>query len=73
MGLNRVRLGSLLVRSDVRNVDGQLGLESVRGLSIDKAFIPTKADMRDVSLSPYKLVMPDHLSMSQLLLGTAIN
>ena len=58
MGLNKIRLGSLLIRSDVKNADGQLGLESVRGLSIDKVFIPTKADMRGVSLAPYKLVMP---------------
>lgn len=35
------------------------GVDSVRGISIKKEFIDTKADMTNVSLSPYLLVRPE--------------
>lgn len=35
------------------------GLESLKGISIQKCFIETKANMDDVSLKPYILVEPD--------------
>lgn len=59
MGLNRVRLGELIKRSDARNADEKYCVNHVRGMSVEKIFIPTKADMRGVSLKPYKLVEPD--------------
>lgn len=59
MGLNRVRLGELIKRSDARNADAKYCVDHVRGMSVEKVFIPTKADMRGVSLKPYKLVEPD--------------
>lgn len=59
MGLNRVRLGELIKRSDTRNADEKYCVDHVRGMSVEKVFIPTKADMRGVSLKPYKLVEPD--------------
>lgn len=59
MGLNRVRLGELIKRSDARNADEKYCVDHVRGMSVEKVFIPTKADMRGVSLKPYKLVEPD--------------
>ncbi|MCI7218424.1 restriction endonuclease subunit S [Parafannyhessea umbonata] len=62
MGLTRVRLGELLEHSDVRNSAGTYNLDSVRGMSIEKRFIPTKANMDGVSLTPYKLVKPDWFS-----------
>lgn len=62
MGLTRVRLGELLEHSDVRNSAGAYNLDSVRGMSIEKRFIPTKANMDGVSLTPYKLVKPDWFS-----------
>ena len=43
-------------------VSGSLGIESVRGISIEKKFIPTKADMEGVSLNPYLLVKPNYFS-----------
>lgn len=58
MALNKYRLGELIGRIDIRNEDGALTVESVRGISIDKAFTGTKADMTNVSLSPYKKVNP---------------
>lgn len=49
------------VRSEPIHVE-KLGIESVRGISIEKKFIPTKADMEGVSLSPYLLVKPNYFS-----------
>ena len=43
---------------DVRNNELQYGLDDVRGISIEKKFIDTKANMNGVSLSPYKVVSP---------------
>ncbi|MQQ52292.1 restriction endonuclease subunit S [Streptococcus mitis] len=47
-------------QTDERN-DG-LGVDSVRGLSIDKKIIPTKAKMSGVSLSNYKLFKPNEIA-----------
>ena len=47
-------------QTDERN-DG-LGVDSVRGLSIDKKTIPTKAKMSGVSLSNYKLFKPNEIA-----------
>lgn len=59
MALNKYKLGDLIQLEDERNNDGKYTLDDVRGISIQKIFIETKADMQDVSLSPYKLVKPD--------------
>ena len=54
------QLGEYIELSEERNADNQYGLESVRGISIEKKFIPTKADMDGVNLSPYYVVKPDY-------------
>lgn len=54
----RVRLGDLIEQTDNRNSEGQLGEDDVRGISIQKKIIPTKADMTGVSLKPYKILAP---------------
>lgn len=59
---NLVSLGDYIELCDERNSNGEYTLEDVRGISILKKFIPTKADMKDVSLSPYKLVKPREFS-----------
>ena len=59
---NLVRLGDYIELCDERNSDGLFTLDNVRGISILKKFIPTKADMQDVSLSPYKLIKPREFS-----------
>jgi len=51
-----VRLGDYIEECDERNSDNALTLENVRGISIEKKFIPTKANMEGVSLTPYKIV-----------------
>lgn len=58
MALTRYRLGDLLKQSDLRNRDNKFVLDDVRGISIAKEFIDTKANMDGVSLLPYKLVKP---------------
>ena len=52
----KVRLGELIEECDERNSDNALTLDDVRGISIEKKFIPTKAEMSGVSLTPYKIV-----------------
>lgn len=59
MGLTKYKLGDLIQLCDARNDGLQYGIEDVKGISIQKIFIETKADMTGVSLKPYYLVQPD--------------
>jgi len=59
MGLKKYKLGELLALCDDRNTDNRYSLSDVKGISIKKEFIETKADMAGVSLAPYILVEPD--------------
>lgn len=54
MGLSR--LGNFIELTDERNSNLQYSTSDVRGISIKKIFIPTKADMDGVPLRSYKLV-----------------
>lgn len=47
---------------DERNSENKYTLDNVRGISIQKKLINTKADMKDVSLVPYKLLRPYEFS-----------
>lgn len=58
MGLSKYKLGELIQIHDERNVELAYGLNDVKGISIQKEFIETKADMSGVSLKPYILVKP---------------
>ena len=62
MTLNRYKLGKLIEPCDDRNDDLKYSLKDVKGISIQKVFIETKADMNGVSLKPYKLVKPDEFA-----------
>lgn len=59
MGLTEYRLGELIELCTERNDALKFGIDELRGISIKKAFIETKADMRGVSLKPYYLVYPN--------------
>ena len=59
MLLNRYKLGELIQLEDERNSDNVYSLDNVKGISIQKIFIETKANMDGVSLEPYILVKPD--------------
>ena len=53
-----VQLGNYIELCDERNSEGIYTLDDVRGISIGKKLINTKADMKDVSLLPYKILKP---------------
>lgn len=55
-------IGPYIQEIDNKNTDLELGLENVRGISIDKKFIPTKANMDGVPLKGYKIVAPKHFA-----------
>lgn len=57
-----VELGEYIELCDERNSDGKYTLYDVRGISIQKKLIFTKADMQGVSLTPYKLLQPREFS-----------
>ena len=57
--MKKYKLGELISLCDERNSDNIYTLSDVKGISIKKEFIETKADMAGVSLSPYILVCPD--------------
>lgn len=59
---NLVPLGDYIELCDERNSSEAYTLDDVRGISILKKLIPTKADMQDVSLTPYKLLKPREFS-----------
>lgn len=56
MGLTKYKLGELIEQCDERNDNLVYSIDDVKGISIQKVFIKTKADMSGVSLRPYKLV-----------------
>ena len=51
-----VTLGDYIEQSDERNSNNVYNIEHVKGVSINKILINTKADMEGVSLTPYKIV-----------------
>lgn len=61
MSLTSYKLGDLLELSDVRNSDKDIQYTSkdVRGISVQKEFIETRANLKNVSLNPYKVVEND--------------
>ncbi len=56
----KLKIGEFIEVCDERNSEGIYTLKNLRGVSIEKKFIDTKADMAGVSLSPYIVVKPDY-------------
>lgn len=56
----KLKIGEFLEVCDERNNEGLYTLKNLRGVSIEKKFIDTKADMAGVSLAPYIVVKPDY-------------
>jgi type I restriction enzyme S subunit len=52
----KLKIGEFIDQYDKRNSDNRLKLNSVKGISTEKSFIETKADMNGVSLTSYKVV-----------------
>ena len=57
-----VTLGSYLQESNERNIDEKLDINAVMGISINKNFFATKANMKNVSLRPYKIIAPQEFA-----------
>lgn len=53
-----VELGEYIEQRDERNSLGLYTLSDLRGVSIEKKFVESKANMGGVSLTPYKVVRP---------------
>lgn len=56
----KVKIGDFIEVCDERNSEGIYTLKNLRGVSIEKKFIETKADMAGVSLASYILVKPEY-------------
>lgn len=56
------KLGNYISLCDEKNDNLKYGLDSVRGISIEKKFIDTKANMEGVSLKPYSVVKPNEFA-----------
>lgn len=52
----KLKIGEFIEQYDKRNSDNRLKLNSVKGISTEKSFIDTKADMNGVGLTSYKVV-----------------
>ncbi len=56
MALTKVRLGDLIELCDARNILQEYKDDAVRGISTEKNFIETKANLNGVNLATYKIV-----------------
>ena len=56
------KLGIFISLSEAKNEELQYGIDDVRGVSIEKKFIDTKANMEGVSLRPYAVIKPDEFA-----------
>ena len=52
----KLKIGEFIEMCDERNSEGIYTLKNLRGVSIEKKYIDTKADMAGVSLAPYIVV-----------------
>lgn len=59
MALTKYKLGELINLCELKNDELKYDIPDVKGISIQKIFIETKANMEGVSLKPYYLVQPD--------------
>lgn len=55
-----LELRAFIEQCDERNINGVYCLDDLRGVSIEKRFIESKADMMGVSLLPYAIVRPEY-------------
>jgi len=62
MALIKYKLEELIEQRDIRNQDEVLSIDDVRGISTDKTFIDTKANIEGISLKSYKIVSNDEFA-----------
>lgn len=56
------KIGPYIELVETTNSERRYGIDDVRGVSIDKKFIETKADITDVNLEPYLIVHPNEFA-----------
>lgn len=56
------KLGTLISVCEEKNAGLQYGIDDVKGVSIEKKFIDTKANMEGVSLRPYAVIKSDEFA-----------
>ena len=59
MGLSKYKLGELIELVEETNSQGTYGPKDVRGMTITKEIIPTKADVANTDLQKFLVVHPD--------------
>ena len=59
MPMKTVRLGDYIELCDERNSNNAFGVADVKGMTITKELIPTKADLKDNDLSKFLVVKPE--------------
>ena len=64
MRLIRYKLGDLIIKSDLKNKKEEYKSDSVRGISINKCFAPTKADVNNINLKAFKIVKPNYFAFN---------
>lgn len=62
MALTKYKLGYLIEQCDKRNTENAYSIADVKGISTEKAFIETKANLDGVSLDSYKVVSPNEFA-----------
>ena len=62
MALRKIKLGKYIYQSDEKNSNLELSLDHVRGISTQKMFIDTKANMEGVPLNNYRIVRPNQFA-----------
>lgn len=62
MPLTKYKMGELIEQSDIRNLNEELSVNNIKGISTSKQFIETKADMNGVSVLSYKIVKEDEFA-----------
>ena len=60
--IERNQLGTYISLTNERNENLKYTINSVRGISIEKKFIETKANMEGVSLKPYAIISPNEFA-----------
>ena len=62
MALRKIKLGKYIYQSNEKNSNLELSLDQVRGISTQKMFIDTKANMEGVPLKNYRIVRPNQFA-----------
>lgn len=69
MNLKFEKLGKYIKQSNLKNNDGILGKENLVGISIDKEYMPSVANVEGTDLSKYKVLEKNYFSCNLMHVG----